>query len=50
MDAEREFINVGALAAEVEDTDLWVGDTSIKARLRVWLSRHIKSVYIRAIK
>jgi len=37
VDAERELINTSTLAAEIEDTDLRVGDTTVEARLRVWL-------------
>ena len=37
MDAEREFIDVGALAAEVEDADFGVGDTAVEARFGVGL-------------
>ena len=35
MDAERELVDVGALAAEVEDADFGVGDTAVEARLGV---------------
>ena len=31
MHAEGEFIDVGSLAAQVEDTDLWIGDTTVEA-------------------
>ena len=37
MDAEREFIDVGTLAAEIEDTDLRVGHTTVEAGFGVWL-------------
>jgi len=37
VDAERELIDTSALAAEIEDTDLRVGDTTVKAGLRVRL-------------
>lgn len=37
MDAEGEFIDVGTLAAKVEDADFGVGYTTVEAGLRVWL-------------
>lgn len=37
MDAEREFIDVGALTAEVEDSNFGVGYTTVEAGLGVWL-------------
>ena len=37
MDAEGKFIDVGALAAQVEDTDLGVGNTTVESRLWIWL-------------
>ncbi len=37
VNAEREFVNVGALATEIEDTDLRVGDTTVESGLWVWL-------------
>lgn len=37
MDAAGEFVDVRALAAEVEDADLGIGYTTIEPRLRVWL-------------
>ena len=40
VDAERELVDVRALAAKVEDTDLGVGHTTVEAGLRVWLSFH----------
>ena len=39
VDAEREVVDVGLLAAEVEDADLGVGHTTVEARLGVWLYR-----------
>lgn len=39
VDAEREVVDVGTLAAEIEDPDLRVGDTTVEARLRVRLRR-----------
>jgi len=41
MDAQGEFIDVGALAAEVEDADLGIGNTTIEAGLGIWLNRTI---------
>jgi hypothetical protein len=35
VDAERELIDVGTLAAEIEDADLGVGHTTVEARLGV---------------
>ena len=37
VDAEREVVDVGTLAAEIEDPDLGVGDTTVEARLGVRL-------------
>jgi len=37
VDAEREFVDVGAFTAEIEDTDLRVGHTTVEARLGVRL-------------
>lgn len=37
VDAEREVVNVGALAAKIEDADLGVGDTAVVPRLGVRL-------------
>ena len=37
MDAERELVNAGLLAAQIEDPDLGIGDTSTEARLGVRL-------------
>lgn len=37
VDAEREVVDRCALAAEVEDADLGVGDTAVEARLGVRL-------------
>ena len=34
--AEREFIDVSALAAEIEDADFGVGNTTVKAGFGVW--------------
>ena len=45
MDAERELVNVGALAAQVEDANLRVGYTTVKARLGVRLFRGFVLVF-----
>ena len=37
MDAEREFIDVGTLAAQVKDSNLWIRNTTIESRFWVWL-------------
>ena len=37
MNAERELVDVGLLATEIEDANLGVGDTTVEARLRVRL-------------
>jgi len=37
VDAAGELVDVGALAAQVEDADLGIGHTTVEARLRVWL-------------
>lgn len=38
VDAEREVVNVGTLAAQVEDANLGVGYTTVEAGLRVRLA------------
>lgn len=35
--AEGEFIDVGALPAEIEDADFGVGDTTVEAGFGIWL-------------
>lgn len=37
VDAEGEVVNVGTLAAQVEDADLGVGDTTVEPRLGIRL-------------
>ena len=37
VDAEGELVDVRTLSAKIEDTDLWVGDTTVESGLRVWL-------------
>lgn len=39
VDAEREVVDGSTLAAEVEDTDLGVRNTTVKPRLRVRLQQ-----------
>ena len=41
VDAEREVVNVGTLAAKIEDANLGVGHTTVEARLGVRLEVHI---------
>lgn len=43
VDAEREVIDAGALAAEIEDADLRVRHTTVEPRLRVRLERRLVS-------
>lgn len=37
VDAERELIDVGTLATEIENANLWVWDTTVETRLWVRL-------------
>ena len=37
VDAEREFIDVRTLAAEIENADLGVRHTTVETRLGIWL-------------
>ena len=37
MDAEGEFIDVGTLAAQIENANLGIRDTTVEAGLRIWL-------------
>jgi hypothetical protein len=39
VDAEREVVDVGALAAKIEDADLGVGDTTVVPRLGIRLRK-----------
>ncbi len=48
VDAAREVVDVGALAAEIEDSDLGVGHTTVEARLGVRLWRSMWSVCVRS--
>lgn len=36
MDAERELVDAGTLAAQVEDADLGVRDTTVESGLWIW--------------
>lgn len=40
VDAEREVINLGTLAAQIEDSDLGVGDTTVEPGLRIRLDNY----------
>ena len=37
VDAEREFVDVGTLAPQIENSDLGVRDTTVESRLGIWL-------------
>lgn len=37
MNAERELVDIGLLATEIEDTDLRVGYTTVEPGFGVWL-------------
>ena len=37
VDAEGKFIDVGTLAAEIENTDFGIRDTTVEAGLGIWL-------------
>ena len=37
MDAEGEFVDIGSLASEIEDSNLRVGNTTVKAGFGVGL-------------
>jgi hypothetical protein len=39
VNAEWEFVDIGTLAAEIEDSNLGVGYPTVEAGLRVWLFR-----------
>ena len=45
VDTKGEFIDVGTLAAEIEDADLRVGDTTVEARLGIWLLKEVQLAY-----
>ena len=42
----RELVDVGALAAEIEDADLWVRDSTVEARLGVRLAVSLLDVFL----
>ena len=44
VDAQREVVDVGTLAAEIEDSDLGVGDTTVEPRLGIRLQRSKVSI------
>lgn len=44
MDTKRELIHIGTLSAQIEDTDFRIGDTTVKARFGIWLTRDGVSV------
>lgn len=44
MHAERKFVDIGTLAAEVEDADLWIGYTTVESRFRVRLEKSVENV------
>ena len=48
MDAEREFIDAGTLAAEVEDADFGVGHTAVETGLWVRLQSENVSGFVHA--
>ncbi len=37
VDAEGKFIDVGTLATQIENADFGIGDTTVEARLGIWL-------------
>jgi hypothetical protein len=49
VNAERKLVNICTLAAEIEDSDLWVWDTTVEAglwvRLQVQLSVSILHIF-----
>lgn len=44
VNAEREVVDDSLLAAEIEDSDLGVGDTTVEPRLRIRLWRRVSHV------
>ena len=42
VDAEGEFIDVGAFAAQIENADFGIGDTAVEAGLGIWLKRDLE--------
>ena len=45
VDAEREVIDLGALSAQIEDSDLGVGDTTVEPGLRIRLESYTLALY-----
>ena len=45
MNAKGKFIDVGTLAAEIENADFGIGDTTVEARLWVWLKGEVELAY-----
>ena len=45
VDAEGEFIDVGSLAAQVENADFGIGHTTVEARLGIWLEGEVELAY-----
>ena len=43
VDASWELVDVGTLTAQIEDTNLWVGYTTVEAGLWVWLAVFVVS-------
>jgi len=39
VNAEREIVDIGLLSSEIEDSDLWVWNTTVESGLRIWLTR-----------
>ena len=37
MDAQRELIHIGTFAAQIENANFWIGDTTVEAWFRIWL-------------
>lgn len=44
MDAKRELVDVGTLAAKIKDTDLGVRNTTIESRFWIWLINQMVNV------
>lgn len=45
MNAERELVDICLLTTEIEDTNLWVGNTTVETRLRIRLQdKHLISI------
>ena len=46
VDAEGKFVDVGTLAAQIENADFGVGHTAIEAGLGIWLQGDLESAMI----